>query len=342
MAVVLTYAGTRRDTLALTWLVQQWRDDVVTVTVDIGQPQALEDVRERALALGAARAHVIDGRDRFVREYLWPSLSAGAMNEAPWLDEALASAAVARTLVETAELEGADTVAHATPAATAARVERLLRALSPELAVIDVPASWRTSEEEVCARAAASGIPAAWLAEAPVRPGTLWARPAVVEAPERSSVSMAPAARVRIAFDRGRPVGLNGVLLDPVDLVAALETTARAHGVGRFITSDDAGQAVEAPAALVLTMAHAAVQREALPAALDELAVELGRRYAALVRAGDWHGLTRHVLEGFVDRAQAFVNGDVAVALADGRCEIRGVDAVPAPCGMPLSLGKDS
>jgi argininosuccinate synthase len=114
--IVLAYSGSLASSAAVSWLREQHGAEVVTVTLDVGQERELAAVRERALALGAVRAHVVDGRDELVRDYLLPALAAGALESG----SLLVRPAVAKRLVDVARMESASAVAHAAAVESAA------------------------------------------------------------------------------------------------------------------------------------------------------------------------------------------------------------------------------
>src|SRR5262245_50440176 len=111
--IVLAFSGGLDTSVAIPWLADKYRAEVVTVTVDLGQGASPEDVRERALAIGAARAHVIDARDEFARDFILPALQAGAVYEGRYpLATALGRPLIAKYLVEIAHIEGTNAIAH--------------------------------------------------------------------------------------------------------------------------------------------------------------------------------------------------------------------------------------
>ena len=111
--IILAYSGGLQTSAAIAWLAERFSAEVVTVTIDLGQERDLADIRERALAAGAIRAHIVDARDEFAREFILPSLKAGALYEGQYpLATALGRPLIARKLVEVARIEGAPVVAH--------------------------------------------------------------------------------------------------------------------------------------------------------------------------------------------------------------------------------------
>src|SRR4029453_15714189 len=111
--------------------------EVIALTLDLGQGQELEEVRDRALAAGAARAHVLDVREEFTYEYVLPALQAGALSgKHDPMAVALGYPLIAKKLVEIAAIEQAATVAHGCTADASPFVERSIHALDPRLHVV--------------------------------------------------------------------------------------------------------------------------------------------------------------------------------------------------------------
>jgi len=111
--VVLAYSGGLDTSVAVAWLREQFGVEVVTLTVDVGGGSLRPGVERRAMSAGAARAYVVDARERFVTDFVWPHLQAGALYQGVYpLATALARPLIAQLLVEVANREGADAVAH--------------------------------------------------------------------------------------------------------------------------------------------------------------------------------------------------------------------------------------
>jgi argininosuccinate synthase len=203
--IVLAYSGSAATAHAVERLVASHAGEVVTLTLDLGQGKELEAVRDRALAMGAVRAHVLDAHDLFVREFLLRALKAGALADGdrsvvPLLTRPL----IAQKLVEIAAIERATEVAHVCPEADD-RIAVAVRALAPQLAVRAVPRDER---------------PAAVAARMPVAP----TEPALVE----------------LAFERGVPTALNGIAMPLLDALGNLAIIAGAHGVNAARVLNDA------------------------------------------------------------------------------------------------------
>ncbi|HZP48536.1 MAG TPA: argininosuccinate synthase domain-containing protein [Vicinamibacterales bacterium] len=204
--IVLAYSGSAATAHAVERLVaSRPGDEVVTLTLDLGQGKELEAVRDRALAMGAVRAHVLDANDAFVREYLLRALKAGALADGDRsLVPLLTRPLIAQKLVEVAAIEHATEVAHACPDADD-RIAVAVHALAPQLAVVAVP------------------------------------RDATAAAPSGRTMSApAEAALVEISFERGAPAALNGIAMPLLDLLGSLAIIAGAHRVDAARVLNDA------------------------------------------------------------------------------------------------------
>lgn len=295
---VLAYAGGFDIAAAIDWLKEQAGAEVSVVTMDLGQGHVLEDLRDRALAAGAARAHVLDLRDAFAANYVLPSLRADATTaDGVPMAAALGRALVADKLVEMAGIEQAGTVAHGGQSTEArAALDTAIHVLNPTLNVLTVPATKGVNAESGHARRS-----------------NLWGVYGSAKPPRQAP---AEAAAVEIRFDRGVPSGVNGVPMPLVELIATLSHLAGAHRVGRF---DTAEAVLDAPAAVVLHSAHRELQkRKAAPREGDTLS----RQYADIIASGQWPTAARAALDKAVEKSQKRVNGVVKMRLYRGECSL--------------------
>lgn len=238
--IALAYSGSLASSAAVAWLIERHGAEVVTVTVDVGQSEDLDEVRGRALACGAARAHVIDAREPFVHDCVIPALRAAAHGPGAAALAQLADPLIARTLLEVAALEAAAAIAHASAAAT---FDALLQAAAPPSMRVVAPARmWSLDGAALAEYARQHALPAS----APRRERHLLLRSAVDPA-------RAPAndAHVDIVFERGLPVSINGVPMTLPEAIDSLSLIAGQHGVGF-------ADGVSAPAASVLLAAYGA------------------------------------------------------------------------------------
>jgi argininosuccinate synthase len=342
--IVLAYSGGLDTSVAIPWLAEKYRAEIITVTMDLGQGKELDDARERALALGAVRAHVLDLRGEFARDFVLPALQAGAVYEERYpLATALGRPLIAKHLVEIARLEGASVVAHGCGTEKgndAIRIDSAVRALNPDLEVLAPLALWEVTKQEKVAFAKKRGIPVPATADSPYTTDVnLWGRSieyGVLDDPWREppddvylltrSPGDAPntPAYVEVEFERGVPVAINGVPLSLVELISSLETIAGAHGVGRIdLLENRLGQTksreiYEAPAGVLLHAAHNELQKYVTPRDLARLASQIGVHYADMVYNGDWYSDTRDAMDAFVAKVQERVTGAIRLKLFKG------------------------
>lgn len=202
--IVLAYSGSATTSAAIRGLAQEYAADVVTLTLDLGAGGELQEIHERALSIGAVRAHVIDVREEFADGYLLPALQAGALDEGGTTFDVLARPLVAKKLVEIARIERAIAVAHG--AAPDSGIDTLIHAVAPDMRVIG-----------------GSHAPVPGLAPAAV------SRTHGPAGPDNG-------ADVEITFDRDVPVAINGVPMSLTELIESLSVIATQHG----ITASDA------------------------------------------------------------------------------------------------------
>jgi argininosuccinate synthase len=335
--------------VAIPWLREQHGAEVVAVTVDLGQGRELAAIHERALAVGAVRAHVLDAREEFVREYILPALQAGAVYEDRYpLATALARPLIAKRLVEIARMESADAIAHGCTGLhnDQVRLEAAIRALDPAIAIIAPAQSWGMTREDKLDFARHRGVPIPDPSGGPYSIDTnLWGRAiaagvledAWVEPPEEIyTLTRSPEdcpnqpAYVELAFESGVPVRANGVEMPLLEMIESLEIIAGAHGVGRIDVVENrlAGiksrEVYEAPAAIVLHTAHKELEKLVIPRELERVKHDLSRIYADLVYSGLWFSHTRQTIDAFVAAVQPRVTGSVRLKLFKGDCRIVG------------------
>jgi argininosuccinate synthase len=349
MRIVLAYSGGLDTSVAIPWLAEKYGAEIVTVTMDLGQGRELDDVRERALAVGAVRAHVLDVRDEFARDFILPALQAGAIYEDRYpLATALGRPLIARHLVRIAELEGATAIAHGCTGKgnDQVRLDVSSRALNPSIRVIAPAREWGMTRPDEMEYARRRGIPVPATLENPYSTdANLWGRSVecgVLEDPwceppeEIYTLTKNPAAcpdhpaYLEIEFDAGVPVTINGVPMALVELIGSIETIAGAHGVGRVdmvenrLVGIKSREIYEAPAAVVLHAAHKELEKLVTPRDLERVKHDMGRLYADLVYNGLWFTPTREAIDAFTAKVQERVSGVVRVKLFKGTCSIVG------------------
>jgi argininosuccinate synthase len=347
--IVLAYSGGLDTSVAIPWLAETYRAEVIAVTMDLGQGKELEEVRDRALATGAVRAHVLDVREEFVVDYILRALKADAIYEDRYpMATALGRPLIAQKLVEIAEIEQATAIAHGCTGKgnDQVRLDVTARALNPKIRVIAPARDWGMTRPEEIAYAHARNIPVPATVESPFSTDSnLWGRSiecGVLEDPWREApeeiytLTKSPAecpdepAYVEVSFERGVPTAINGVTMPLLDLVSSLGTIAGSHGVGRIdmvenrLVGIKSREIYEAPAAVVLHAAHKELQKLVTTKDLERLSREMSLKYADLVYNGLWFTPTREAIDAFVDNVQERVTGVVRLKLFKGDCRIVG------------------
>jgi argininosuccinate synthase len=263
--VVLAYDGGLAASAAIPWLTETLGAEVTTITLDIGQGRDLAELRARALACGAMRAHAIDARDEFARDVLLPSLYGHHTDTAQPAIAALPRPFIARKLVEIAGIEGAGSVAHGS--ADGALGDEV-HALAPPLRVLAPARVWGMDDDALIAYAKQHRLPV------PIRGAYrvdqhLWGRVLTWEGeyePPLVTRQLAEAALVDIHFEHGVPTAINGVPMAPAELIECLSLIAAQHGIGRIDLAGASRTLIDAPAAIVL---HAAARASGGPGTVD-------------------------------------------------------------------------
>jgi argininosuccinate synthase len=347
--VLLLYSGGLDTSVMLKWIQDQYGAEVVALTVDLGQPG--EDygvVRGKALELGAAEAHVVDAREEFVRDYVLRAIKANAVyGEGYPLFTALGRPLIAKLAVEAARRFGCETIAHGCTGKgnDQVRIEATIATLAPELKVIAPVRSWLMGREEEAAYARRHGIVVKGGAETVPYSidDNLWGRSSEgrwieqLEHPPEDDVftlvtrpEEAPdeAETVKVEFERGVPVALDGERLDPVELIKRVGQRGARHGVGIVDHLEDriVGLKVrdiyEVPAATILLQAHRELERLVGTIHQNQLKPLLDQRWAYLVYAGLWWEPLRTDLDAYMDAVNDQVTGTIALKLYKGSARV--------------------
>lgn len=349
MRIVLAYSGGLDTSVAIPWLTDKYGAEVVAVTMDLGQGRELDHVRERALAVGAVRAHVLDVREEFAQDFILPALQAGAIYEDRYpLATALGRPLIAKHLVRIAEMEGATAIAHGCTGKgnDQVRLDVSARALNPSIKVIAPAREWGMTRPDEIEYARQRGIPVPATIESPYSTdANLWGRSiecGVLEDPwceppeEIYTLTKNPAgcpdepAYLEIEFESGIPTKLNGIPMSPLELIDSIETIAGAHGVGRIdmvenrLVGIKSREIYEAPAAVVLHAAHKELEKLVIPRDLERIKHDMARLYADLVYNGLWFSPTRDAIDAFTRKVQERVTGAIRAKLFKGNCAIVG------------------
>jgi argininosuccinate synthase len=347
---VLAYSGGLDTSVIIRWLGEHYDAEVIALTLDLGaNDRDLAAIREKALRTGAVEAIVLDAKEEFVRDYVFPALQAGAVYEGEYpLATALARPLIAKKQVEIARKYGAQVLAHGCTGKgnDQVRFDVVTGALAPDLRVIAPAREWSMTREEEIEYAAKHDIPV------PVTKGSpysvdqnLWGRS--IEAGVLEDPWVEPPADVyqwtvdpkdapedpeylEIGFERGIPITIDGVAYGAVELVDRLHNLAGAHGVGRIdhvenrLVGIKSREIYEAPAAVVLHKAHQALEDLCLMKDQARFKARVAIEYADLVYNGLWFAPHRQDLAAYVASTQQHVSGTVRLKLHKGASTLVG------------------
>jgi len=348
--VVLAYSGGLDTSVIVPWLKENYGCEVITYTANLGQgDEELVGLEEKAITSGASKAYVVDLRQEFLSEYAFPTMQAGAIYERQYLlGTSFARPVTAKYMVEVAEQEGADAVAHGCTGKgnDQVRFELTVKALNPLLGVI---APWREwdirSREDALAYAEAHGVPVSTSKSEYSRDRNIWHMShegSILEDPwaepeeEMFYITVAPEKAPNepqyliLQFEDGMPVAINGQALGAVDLITKLNEMGGAHGVGRTdlvenrLVGMKSRGVYETPGGTILYTAHAGLESITLDRETLHYKEVVAQRYAELVYYGQWYTPLREALAAFVAKTQERVTGAVRVKLYKGSCTVVG------------------
>jgi argininosuccinate synthase len=342
---LLLYSGGLDTSVMLKWIPDEYECEMVTLTVNLGQPDEDYDVvRGKALDLGALEAHVVDAREEFAREYVLPAIKANALYGGGYpLFTALGRPLIAKLAVEYARKSGCDTIAHGCTGKgnDQVRIETTVAALDPEMKIIAPVRSWQMGREEEIAYAREHGIPVKGGTEAPPYSidDNLWGRSSEggpiedLDEPPRDDVfelvtrpEDAPDEPqvVTIGFERGCPVSLDGEPLGLVELLDRAATLGRRHGVGIVDHIEDriVGLKVrdlyEVPAAAIVLTAHKELEKLVCTRHQNLFKPQLDNHWAYLAYAGLWQEPLLEDLNAYMESVNEQVTGEIACKLYKG------------------------
>ena len=343
--VVLAYSGGLDTSVIIPWLKENYNNcEVIAVTADLGQGDELDPVHDKALKSGASKCYILDLKEEFIADYVWPVVKAGAVYEKKYLlGTSFARPLIAKRLVEIAEKEGADAVAHGATGKgnDQVRFELSVKALAPQLAII---APWREwsirSREDAIDFAEAHNIPIPvtkehdysmdrnmWhLSHEGSDLEDPWNAPKdalfiVTNTPETAPDK---AEYVELEFEQGVPVAVNGKKMSPATIVENLNELGIRNGVGicdmvenRLVGMKSRG-VYETPGGSIIYYAHNELENLCLDRATMSYKQMVGIKYSELVYDGMWFSPLREALAAFVDETQKTVTGTVRLKLYKG------------------------
>ncbi|MDW7682791.1 MAG: argininosuccinate synthase [Bacillota bacterium] len=348
--IILAYSGGLDTSIAITWLKEKYNCEVVAMAADVGQGEELDPLHEKAINSGASKLYIEDVRDEFMRDFVFPMLKSGAFYEQKYLlGTSIARPAIAKRLVEVAEKEGADAIAHGATGKgnDQVRFELTVKALAPHLQIV---APWREwdikSRDDAIDYAEKHGIPIPITRAKPYSmdrniwhlsyEGGILEDPDAEPEKEMFLLTVDPADApdtpeyVEIGFEQGVPVSVNGNNLAPVELLTELNTIAGRHGVGRVdmvenrLVGMKSRGVYETPGGTLLYYAHRELEALTLDRETSHYKEVVGVKYGELVYNGQWYTPLREALDAFIDSTQKNVTGSVRLKLFKGNMTVAG------------------
>lgn len=342
--IVLAYSGGLDTSVMLHWLKQQYGCEVVCYCADVGQGEELDGLEEKARATGAAKLYVEDLREEFVRDYVWTAVKANAVYEGVYLmGTSLARPVIAKRQIEIARKENADAVAHGATGKgnDQVRFELTYYALQPDIKVI---APWREwaykGRSDLIAYAKQHHIPVTATREKPYSTdrnlmhisfegGILedpWAEPpeSIFQLTRPPEQAKSEAEYLKLSFEKGEPVAINGQKAGPVELLERLNKLGGEHGIGRvdlvenrFVGMKSRG-VYETPGVTILHAAHRALESITLDREVMHLRDSLGVKFAESIYYGFWFAPEFKLMRNLIEDTQRNVTGEVRLKLYRG------------------------
>ena len=352
--VVLAYSGGLDTSIIIPWLKENYNNcEVIAVSGNVGQAGELDGLEEKAIKTGASKLYVLDLTDEYVDDYIIPTMQAGAAYEEYLLGTSHARPCIAKGLVEIAQKEGADAIAHGCTGKgnDQVRFELAIKHFAPDMPII---APWREwdikSREEEIAYAEAHNVPLKINRETNYskdknlwhlshegldledpgnepqyeKPGFLEMGVSPIDAPDAPTY-------VTLDFEQGKPVALDGEKMSAKDIILKLNQIGGANGIGlldivenRLVGMKSRG-VYETPGGAILYKAINVLETITLDKESSHFKVQLAQKYADIVYNGQWFTPLREALDAFADSLEKTVTGDVKLKLYKGNMINAGV-----------------
>ncbi len=347
--VILAYSGGLDTSVMIKLIKEKYGAEVITVTLDVGQQKNIKAIEEKAISLGVLKHYSIDARHEFSTKHIFPAIKANALYEGKYpVSTALSRPLIASKIVDIAKKEGATAVAHGCTGKgnDQVRFDVTIKSLAPDLKVIAPVREWNLARDEEIKFAKANKIPIPVDINNPYSVDqNLWGRSiecGVLEYPDQEppeevfewtvSPERSPdkPEHIILKFENGVPTAINGRNMDPVELVETLNKVAGENGVGRIDHIEDrlvgikSREVYECPAATVITEAHKDLEKMVLTRHEVLFKQQIDAQWTFLVYTGLWMDPLREDLEGFINKTQERVYGEVRLKLYKGGVRVVG------------------
>jgi argininosuccinate synthase len=348
--IVIAYSGGLDTSVAIRWLKEKYKTEIIAFCADLGQEEDLELIKRKALKTGASKVYIEDLKEEFARDYVFPMLRANAAYEGLYLlGTSIARPLIAKKQIGIAEKENAEAVAHGATGKgnDQVRFELAYYALKPDVKVIAPWREWEfNSRRSLIEYASKHGIPVSATREKPYsidrnlfhisyEGGILedpWQEPpsdmhTMITPPEKAPDMP---IYIEISYKKGNPVALNNKRMSPAKLLGKLNSIAGQNGIGRVDIVENRYVGIksrgvyETPGGTVLHLAHRALESIVLDREIMHLRDSLITRYSELIYYGYWFSPERLAIHNLIDDIQKDVTGTVRVKLYKGNCYIVG------------------
>jgi argininosuccinate synthase len=351
--VVLLYSGGLDTSTMVKWIQEEYKAEVIALTIDIGQQtDDLEEIRQKALDLGAIKAIVIDAKEEFAEEYIAKGIKANAMYQGRYyLSTPLGRPLLAKWAVKIAAQEGADAIAHGATGKgnDQIRMEGSALALNPDIKIIAPVREWGMGRDEQLEYCRQHGIPVKQTKDKPYSyDDNMWGvtgeggeieNPALIPPLEKIlQICKTPEKAkdtpeyITIEFEKGLPVAVDSVQLSLVDIIEQLNHRGAEHAIGITHLLEDRiiGLKVrglyEAPAAETIVTAHKALERYTSTRLENEFKSIVDEKWAYLCYGALWYEPLMDDLNAYEDKVNEKITGTVTVKLFKGHAEAVAVE----------------
>ena len=353
--VVLAYSGGLDTSIIIPWLKENYNNcEVIAVSGDVGQGTELDGLEEKAKKTGASKLYIEDLNKEFVEDYIFPTVKAGAVYEGDYLlGTSFARPVIAKRIVEIALAEGADAICHGCTGKgnDQVRFELAIKAFAPDMPIIAPWREWNIkSREEEIEYAEAHNIPLKINRETNYsKDKNLWHlshegldledpanepqynKPGFLEMGVSPEMAPDKPTYVKISFEKGVPVAIDGEKMGAVEIVKTLNKLGGENGIGiadlvenRLVGMKSRG-VYETPGGTILYRAHQVLETITLDRDTQHYKELVASKFAELVYFGQWFTPLREALSAFVDKTQENVTGDVTLKLYKGNMINAGV-----------------
>ncbi len=347
--LVLAYSGGLDTSVAIPYLKDRTGKDVVAVSLDVGQGgEALETIKQRALACGAVESYIVDARDEFADEYCMLALKANAMYQGVYpLVSAISRPLISKHLVRAAHQFGADTISHGCTGKgnDQVRFEVSIQSIDPTLKAISPIRDLSLTRDVEIAYAKDRNLPIEQTEKSPYSiDQNVWGRAIETgyledpwNAPTKDVYSytddpdFSPVAdEVVIEFEKGIPVKIDGREVTALQAIEEMNRRAGAQGIGRIDVIEDrlvgikSRELYEAPGAIALITAHKELENFCLEREQHRIKTDIDKRWAELVYDAQWFSPAVRSLNAFIEETQQYVSGEIRMTLHSGRAVVTG------------------